>query len=141
MTDTVRVSAYYDIIGPAPTCTPGDTATALSYLNKINKAIALGGWSPFEMNRLRGDLKRKWEARALGHDARFNAVGTQGGRLPADMEYRLKHQNKRTADGTRRNKLGGGGSGRPQHSTRARTSPEHPSPLRWSRRVGTPHAV
>lgn len=108
MGEVERVSAYYRVIGPAPDCGPGDKDTALNYLGKINVALALNCWSPYETMRLK-KLKKRWEARALGRDARFNAVGTKGGRLTAELEYTIKPSSKR-ADGTRRNKLGGGGA-------------------------------
>jgi hypothetical protein len=85
---TPRKSGYFAIIGDSPTCEPGDHQTAFAYLAKINEAITQGGWTAFESTRLR-KLRAKWARRALGKDARFNLVGTRGGRLTADVEYSL----------------------------------------------------
>lgn len=85
---TIRVSSYYDVIGPAPTCQAKDYAGALAYLHKIQEAILRGGWTEYERIRLK-KLEAKWSRRAFGKDPRFNAVGTRIGRLPQDQEVAL----------------------------------------------------
>lgn len=85
---TVRVSSYYETIGPAPDCGPGDRLKALEYLQKIEAAIVKGGWTEYERIRLK-KLAKKWGRRAFGKDPRFNLVGTRIGRLPQDQEIAL----------------------------------------------------
>lgn len=84
----MTVHAYYARIGPSPHCEPGDYATALAFLQRIELAIVAGGWSPYESTRLR-KLRAKWARRAMGRDKRFTLVGTRSGRLPADVEMSL----------------------------------------------------
>lgn len=47
---------------------------AQRYLNQIRHVREMGGWSRSERERLRV-LERRWEKRAEGRDARFNALG------------------------------------------------------------------
>jgi hypothetical protein len=83
-----RTAAYYDIIGPAPRCGPGEASTARVYLAKILKALELGGWTHAEYVGLKR-LEKTWRARAVGKDVRFLMVGNYQGRLPREQERRI----------------------------------------------------
>lgn len=104
-----RKSGYFAIIGDSPTCGPADHDTALAYLHKIDTALARGGWTPYEQNRLQ-KLRKKWGRRAHGKDPRFELVGTRDGRLPARIEYELRPKQRRAKqDEERATKRAGAG--------------------------------
>lgn len=67
-------AAYLPLIGDAPECHPGDHARAQAFLTRIELAVAHGGWTRVEWARLRR-LRKKWSARALGHDPHFETFG------------------------------------------------------------------
>lgn len=92
----MAVSAYLAVIGPSPVCAPGDHATAVAYLAKIQSCLTPDRrrtWSTSELIRLRR-LAQKWQDRAMGRDLRFDLVGTEGGRLSQETEWRI-YQAKR----------------------------------------------
>jgi hypothetical protein len=103
-----RRSGYFAVIGASPDCAPADYKTALAYLHLIEKALQEGGWTQYEFTRL-NKLRAKWARRALGKDPRFDLVGTRAGRLPADVEYRLKGKQRKAwqADEAARRRKGG----------------------------------
>lgn len=83
-----RPSAYHDILGDSPVCEAGDRAAARAYLDKIDRAIEIGGWSAGERARLYR-MRDKWAKRAEGRDPRFNVVGTRAGRLSPELEQHI----------------------------------------------------
>lgn len=90
--------AYRDIIGTQPDCAPGDTKAAGQYLQRIEQAIAKGGWTRTDRSLLYR-LRDKWRKRAEGNDPRFNVVGTRPGRLAAEQEMRIRELNGALAIG------------------------------------------
>lgn len=89
-----RLSIWAKLGGPAPTCGPGDTSTAMVFYRKVTRLLEAGGHTPSERAALT-DLAAKWGPRALGTDARFNIVGTMGGRLPRALEAKINEMKKR----------------------------------------------
>jgi len=86
-------SAYNQLIGDSPVCEPGDSARASAYLERIERAIEVGGWSAPERTRLYR-MRDKWRLRAQGRDARYEIAGTRPGRLDADTEAHIKMLDK-----------------------------------------------
>lgn len=82
-------AAFWRQLGPAPHCQPGDTATAMVFYRKVQRALDAGGWTHRERAALL-DLAAKWGPRALGTDPRFMIVGTLPGRLPAALEAKIR---------------------------------------------------
>lgn len=83
-------SAYRGMIGPTPVCAPGDHIQAGLYWQAIVKALETERqWTPAERTRLRL-LERKWRARAVGEDIRFEVMGNGTGGMTEDQrrEYR-----------------------------------------------------
>jgi hypothetical protein len=90
---TDRRSGYAHLVGPSPTCEPGDSTRAAAYLDKIERAIDRGGWNASERTRLYR-LRDKWRLRAQDRDARFLVAGTRAGRLDVDQEGMIRTLNK-----------------------------------------------
>ena len=65
---------FEDLVGPAPQCSPGDRDAARAYLDRIEAALAEGGWTPGTRVRLHR-LRTKWRSRASGRDIRFEVMG------------------------------------------------------------------
>lgn len=86
-------ASFWAQLGPAPHCGPGETATAMLFYRKVTRLLDGGGWTHHERAALH-DLAAKWGPRALGNDARFNVVGTVGGRLPRALELKIKEMQK-----------------------------------------------
>lgn len=84
-----RRSSWLAELGPAPVCDPGDHTAAKAYLLRLIGLIERGGWSASECASLHALVKR-WQRRAAGQDRRFNLVGNRPGRLPRDLEARIK---------------------------------------------------
>lgn len=101
-----RRSAYYAVIGDPPVCGPGDHASALAYLHKIELAIMTGGWSEYEAIRLKR-LEARWRRRAFGRDPRFELVGTRVGRLSCAEEFALMPAQAKARDEELREKRRG----------------------------------
>ncbi len=59
------------------------------FYRRVLTAIDRGGWTHSERSALY-ELEKRWRPRALGQDPRFMLAGTQGGRLPRDLERRIK---------------------------------------------------
>jgi hypothetical protein len=85
----MRTARYYDVIGHAPVCRPGEIGMARVYLAKIMKAIEIGGWTRGEYLGLKR-LQYVWEPRATGRDVRFMIVGTYPHRLTMAQERRIR---------------------------------------------------
>lgn len=84
------IRPFYDVIGQAPSCQPGDHATALAFVHRIEAAMLdKDRWNENDKTRLRA-LRQQWRRRAEGRDPRFELVGTRDGRLTADEEYKLR---------------------------------------------------
>lgn len=89
-----RLSIWAKLGGPAPSCGPGDTTTAMVFYRKVTRLLEAGGHTASERAALT-DLAAKWGPRALGTDARFNIVGTMVGRLPRALEQKINELKKR----------------------------------------------
>lgn len=82
-------AAYWQYLGPAPSCLPGDLVGAAIFHRKIVSVIERGGWTRNEQTAL-GSLERKWRQRARGEDARFVLAGNRPGRLHRTVERRVR---------------------------------------------------
>ena len=74
---------YYRVIGEAPSGRFLGRDDAARYLAKINLALDMDEWTPKERGRLMC-LRKKWQKRANGEDARYLRFGTTGGRRNCD---------------------------------------------------------
>lgn len=88
------IAAYWERLGPAPTCLPGDLVSAAIFHRRIISTIERGGWTHNEQTALAG-LERKWRKRATGQDARFVLAGNRPGRLHRNIERRVRELNHR----------------------------------------------
>lgn len=87
-------SAYRTLIGgDQPRLGAGDTEGAAAMVRHVEDAIARGGWSAPERNRLYR-MRAAWGMRARGEDARFMLVGNRPGRLrgPAAERWHVLRQ-------------------------------------------------
>ena len=66
-----------------------DTDDAADYVEALKGLLHLSGWTHTQRATLTRRL-RVWERRAAGLDARWNLVGSRGGRLPRELESRVK---------------------------------------------------
>jgi hypothetical protein len=82
-------AAYWEHLGPAPNCLPGDLVGAAIFHRKIVGVIERGAWTHNEQTTL-GDLERKWRRRARGEDPRFVLAGNRPGRLHRTVERRVR---------------------------------------------------
>jgi hypothetical protein len=71
-------AAFYAELAPAPAGRFVGREDAKRYLAEIDRVIDLQCWPRHEKERLRV-IRHRWLARAEGRDARFAAVGAQGG--------------------------------------------------------------
>jgi hypothetical protein len=71
-------AAFYAYLPDAPTGRFVTRDDAVRYVRKIQEVIDMQTWPRHERERLRV-LLRRWEKRARGDDARFNAIGLQVG--------------------------------------------------------------
>lgn len=83
------LAAYWEILGPAPTCLPGDLMAAAIFHRKVASCVERGGWTHNEQTAL-VELEKKWRKRARGEDARFVLVGNRPGRLSRHLERRVR---------------------------------------------------
>ena len=83
-------AAFYAYLPEAPTGRWLTRQDAANYVAKIHDVIEMQCWPRHERERLR-QLLRKWERRARGEDARFNALGISHG--PSE-----KHRPKSVGD-------------------------------------------
>jgi hypothetical protein len=78
-----RAASFRAVIGASPRCGPADHQAARRYLARVEAALDQGGWTRAERVRLYAAAK-KWRARAVGKDARFEVAGTRAGGMTAD---------------------------------------------------------
>ncbi len=71
-------AAFYQYLPEAPAGRYVSHEDAQRYAAKIQSVLDMEQWTKDERNRLKV-LKRRWDARAAGKDARFEALGVQGG--------------------------------------------------------------
>lgn len=71
-------AAYWTELPPPPSGAYVGRDAARAYVGQIDRVIDIGGWAKGEREKLRV-MRLKWIARAEGRDARFNAMGVQGG--------------------------------------------------------------
>ena len=71
-------AAFYQFLPEAPKGAYISHDTARSYADRIQQVLDMEQWTADERDRLRV-LKKRWMKRAEGHDARFEAMGVQGG--------------------------------------------------------------
>lgn len=82
-------SAYCSILGERPVCGPADHDRARGYLDRIERAIEQGGWTPGEGQRLR-KMRETWNRRAAGRDAYFEIMGTHSGKVDPEDKKRIE---------------------------------------------------
>lgn len=83
-------SAYLAIVGENPDLGPNDVAGAQLQLDKINEAIRHGHWTRGEWARLH-TMKKKYELRVQGRDARYRVVGNKKGGLTKQQAQEVQH--------------------------------------------------
>ena len=81
--------AFWAVLGPVPKCEAGETDVAALFHRKVLERLEAGGWTHSEYTHL-WKLELLWRTRARGLDARFMIVGNVSGRLPRDVEARIK---------------------------------------------------
>lgn len=79
-------AAFYQYLPDAPTGAHISHDAARVYADRIQQVLDRDEWTKDERNRLKV-LKKRWVKRASGHDARFEAMGVQGG---VNEKYRKK---------------------------------------------------
>ena len=80
-------AAYHYYLGDPPRLRAGDRDDARVFLRKIEAVLAMYGWTNSEQAKLRR-MRKKWQRRADGLDARFEAAGNmEGGPLPQDSPH------------------------------------------------------
>lgn len=83
--------SWRSLTGPAPTTTTGDKQAAQAYLNRLNHAIDVGGWTSSEAAGLYL-AKRVWQSRAKGEDHRYAEVGNKSGGLDKQQTANVKQR-------------------------------------------------
>ena len=67
-------AAYHHCLGNPPKLRAGDWNGAREFLRKIEAVLAMGHWTNSECAKLLR-MRHKWQRRAEGLDARFEAAG------------------------------------------------------------------
>lgn len=86
-------AAFYEFLPQAPRHTKPDPDGCRVYVMQITECMERGCWSRREMDRLR-TLRKMWDRRARGEDARYIAHGNAPGRTNA-----LDRKSARPGDG------------------------------------------